>query len=324
MSLHKSRTISVLMSVFSEPLEWINEAIYSILKQSYNDFEFIIINDNPQRLELKKLLCKFSKEDDRIIIIENEENIGLTKSLNNALSLSKGKFIARMDADDIALNNRFKIQIEFLENNRNVSLVGSWTRTFEDFIKIYKYPANSKLLKANLLIGNRISHSSVMFRKEDFFKNNLYYDTDFLKAQDYELWCRASLKLKLKNISAVLVMNRTHSGQISKQGLRSQNKYADFIKLRWIEYLDLNFNETENNVYLKFLNDKKLNNKELLLLPEILKNIKQANDAIRIFDKIYLQMVFFKKIIRLLLNIQSNNIVLKLKMLFIFFNRIIL
>ena len=93
--------LSVVMSIYKEPVEWMRQSIDSILNQTFTDFEFVIVNDNPIRSENRDILDEYSKKDFRIIVLSNDENIGLTKSLNKGLRISKGKYIARMDADDI-------------------------------------------------------------------------------------------------------------------------------------------------------------------------------------------------------------------------------
>ena len=98
--------ISVVMSVYNEPVDWIRQSIDSILNQTFRYFEFIIINDNPEGISQKKMLKDFAAKDNRIKIIENEENKGLTKSLNIGISKATGKYIARMDADDISMPDR--------------------------------------------------------------------------------------------------------------------------------------------------------------------------------------------------------------------------
>ena len=105
--------ISVVMSVFKEPLDWIELSINSIRNQSFSDFEFIIVNDNINDIPLKTFLSKIQNIDPRIIILENQKNLGLTKSLNKALEISKGKYIARMDADDISFSQRFQTQFDY-------------------------------------------------------------------------------------------------------------------------------------------------------------------------------------------------------------------
>ena len=114
--------ISVLMSVYNEPIDWMRQAIESILNQTYKDFEFIIVNDNPEREENQFVLNEYRNKDSRIIILCNEHNIGLTKSLNKGLTVANGEYIARMDADDIALPKRFEKQALYLAKNKNVFL----------------------------------------------------------------------------------------------------------------------------------------------------------------------------------------------------------
>ena len=121
--------VSVVMSVFSEPRNWLKKAINSILDQTFSDFEFIIINDNPIRKENYLFLKEIQQKDSRIIIIENKENIGLTKSLNKGLSVARGTYIARMDADDISFPTRLEKQYLFMEANSGVIACGAWART---------------------------------------------------------------------------------------------------------------------------------------------------------------------------------------------------
>ncbi|WP_367757268.1 glycosyltransferase [Flavobacterium sp. WC2430] len=313
--------VSVLLSVYNEPVQWLKESIDSILTQTFQNFEFIIINDNPENSVNKIFLEEYTLKDDRILLINNSENIGLTKSLNKGLKIVKGKYIARMDADDIAFCNRFEIQVDYLNRNESISIVGSWTKTFGIENKEYKYLSNSKLLKASLFFGNRMSHSSVMFRKEDFIINNLYYDSVFSKSQDYELWCRASLKLNLANVNLVLMMNRTHSEQISNAGLNSQNEYADKVKLRWLDNLGLNFNEREKYIFLSFINNEILINDDFSILITLLKEILKANITEKIFDKQSFKVMLFYKIGTYSFKMKFD-LILQLKMFSFFFTNI--
>lgn len=108
--------VSVVMSVYNEPMEWISQSIESILNQSFTNFEFIIINDKPEGKEQIALINEYASQDQRIKIIQNEKNLGLTKSLNIGILHAKSKYIARMDADDISMPNRLKMQYEFMDN----------------------------------------------------------------------------------------------------------------------------------------------------------------------------------------------------------------
>src|SRR5690606_3913282 len=122
--------VSVIMSVYNEPEIWLAESIDSILSQTYKEFEFFIVNDNPENLTLAKVLQLYEDNDSRVRIIKNEVNIGLTKSLNKALSLVKGKYIIRMDADDVSLPQRFEKQVTFMEENPNIIASGAAIERF--------------------------------------------------------------------------------------------------------------------------------------------------------------------------------------------------
>ena len=117
--------VSVVMSFYKEPLQWMNLALDSILDQTFRDFEIILICDNPDYKEGIAYAQKRAEQDSRVRLIINDTNIGLTKSLNKGIRLAEGKYIARMDADDIAFPQRFEKQVEFLENNPDVSVCAS-------------------------------------------------------------------------------------------------------------------------------------------------------------------------------------------------------
>ena len=226
--------ISVVMCVFLEDKLVLNQAIESILNQTFRDFEFIIVNDNPDNTLNKQILKDYSLRDKRIKVIENIENIGLTKSLNLALKLAKGKYIARMDADDISLKYRFQKQVEFLDENLNISVCGSAVsfigkRSFFSK-KIKTYPSSHKCIVTEILFSNPIAHPSVMLRKKDLVDNYLWYNEDLQKAQDYDLWFRAIHYITFHNMKAPLLKYRISANQISATGKKEQDKVANIIR----------------------------------------------------------------------------------------------
>ena len=154
------------MSVYNEPVEWIKQAIDSILAQSYKDFEFIIVNDKPDRLENKQVLDGYSKQDPRIIVISNEQNIGLTKSLNKAIEIACGDYIARMDADDIAFSERLETQVIFLNNHKNIDICGSSILCFGKIDMERKFPLDNSCVY--LFVENCFAHPTVMGKSECF------------------------------------------------------------------------------------------------------------------------------------------------------------
>lgn len=186
--------ISVVMSVYAEKEDWLRKSITSILIQSYSNFEFIIILDNPQNLALLKILNEYKKKDSRIIILINDKNRGLAYSLNRGIDLAKGEFIARMDGDDISASSRFKDQISFLNKNKNIDFLFTQinfidedgTKTGETFSTEEEYSHIQKTIFKGMLI---MPHPSVMIRSKVL--KELKYDVNCIRSQDLELWLRA-------------------------------------------------------------------------------------------------------------------------------------
>lgn len=215
--------ISVIMSVYNGE-KYLKEAIESILSQTFTDFEFIIVNDKSID-NSSKIISEFN--DPRIIVIENLENIGLTKSLNKALKVAKGEYIARMDCDDISLPKRFEIQKKFLDENKDIVCVGSGTIIIDGAGRETggKNPiSDHELLKFYVILKNQITHSTVMFRKSIILNIGGY--NELVKyAQDYDLWSRLLINgYRFSNIEFPLLKYRFHSSSIT-QGATKDKAY---------------------------------------------------------------------------------------------------
>ena len=210
--------ISVIMSVFSEPIAWLEMSINSILEQTYQDFEFIIICDNPENIKAQETIERYAKKDKRVILIKNEENIGLTKSLNKGLLLSKGDYIARMDADDIAHPDRLSKQIDFLEKNPEISVCSSDARVIDDHSNIIEDTRVKGLLNLEKLFRcSPLIHPTVMFRRSLLKLRNPFYNEQYKVSQDYELWTFLYLNnVKFDIIPETLLDYRVSQKQISK------------------------------------------------------------------------------------------------------------
>ena len=215
--------ISVLMSVYKEKPEWLEESINSVLNQTFENFEFIIVNDNPDGIEQKKVLDKYQKLDSRIVLISNPYNLGLPKSLNIGLEKVRGKYVARMDADDISLPNRFKLQYDFLENNLDYGICGTYARYMNEKSKVglkVRLAYTDEELKARLLFYTPFMHPSIMVRSNIICQ--LKYDEYFRVAQDIDLWLRMSKETKFYNIPKVLLLYRVHSQNSNKRESKEQ------------------------------------------------------------------------------------------------------
>lgn len=254
--------ISVIMSVYKEPIPWITQSIDSILNQTFSDFEFLIVDDNPEDEERQELLRQYQEKDERVKIIFNEVNIGLTKSLNKALDHVKGKYIARMDADDISHTNRFQIQYDFMESHPEIDLCGTWGRTIGDIsflsLKIRKMPITNNEIKACLLFKNPFIHSSVMFRK--VIKNKeVRYNENAKRSQDYMLWYELSLmNATFYNINEVLLDYRLSSLQISSNHNSEQFLISNFIQEQLLKELNCQVKEEEVRMHLAICKDNNI------------------------------------------------------------------
>lgn len=219
----KQPDISVVMAVYNGET-YVKKAIQSILDQTCPGYEFIIINDASTDAT-ESILRSF--DDPRMHIITNGTNLGLTRSLNRGIGLARGRYIARMDADDISLPHRLATQIAFLESNKDHALVGSSYYSIDETGKIN---ALIEVLKKNtdisrgLLKKNWFGHGSLMFRKEAFDEIG-GYNNDYVYAQDYDFVLRLSEKFKLANIEEPLYCWRSTPSCISSAKQQEQNQF---------------------------------------------------------------------------------------------------
>ncbi|WP_104041924.1 glycosyltransferase, partial [Vibrio hyugaensis] len=226
--------ISVIMSIYNEPIELIKKAIDSILRQTYSEFEFLIVNDNPDRKSNAELLQFYNSRDSRVLPIYNENNIGLTKSLNKAVFQSSGDYIARMDADDISDVNRFQKQISFFKKNNDVHICATFVKVIDKFdneLDLIKSPTKDLNIKSKLFFRNCISHPTVMYRREMIIDLGGYTES-VSKAQDYDLWVRALISgYSFHIISEPLLKYRVHDNNISTIYINEQDAFASKAKL---------------------------------------------------------------------------------------------
>jgi len=213
--------LSIIMPVYNAE-DYLQEAIESVLNQSFTDFEFIIVYDSSFDNSLK-IINNYN--DERIEVIENKKRIGLVKSLNKAVRYARGEYIARQDADDVSLPNRLELQLEFLEEHPEVALLGTGVCVINEKGETVEKRIMHPCPKKSLLKGNRFIHGSVMFRKSVMDELGTYNEV-FKNSEDYELWLRFSLKYDVKNLTLPLYKLRSHSGSISSAKIEEQQMYA--------------------------------------------------------------------------------------------------
>ena len=222
-----TKLISVLMPVYNAE-NYVEEAIRSILVQSYNNFEFLILDDFSSDKTLK-IIKNYIKLDKRIKLFTNKKNIGLTKSLIKLIKFSKGSYIARMDSDDISHPERFRQQLEYFKKNPSLILIGTNGNKINKDGKVYSdlklKELSQKQLKKKLIFNNYFIHSSLMFKKKFYLKVGGYRGF-FKYAQDYDLLCRMSKVGEMFNSNKKLINVRYHNNSLSFIKKKKQNLYA--------------------------------------------------------------------------------------------------
>ncbi|WP_052193917.1 glycosyltransferase [Cetobacterium sp. ZOR0034] len=237
--------ISVIMTVYNAE-DFLEETILSILKQTYQNFEFLIVNDNSTDRSLK-ILEKYEKLDNRIKVI-NLGKLGRGKALNVALENSKGEYIANIDSDDPSYSNRLEVQKEYLDKNSDVVLVGSDSIIIDEKsqkIGEMKNPRTYKEIKNIMPKKCPFNHSSVMYRKNVILKIG-GYNQELSGQLDYDLWIRILKDFKAENIAQILVTKRIHKNQYFEGNiltksyrllLKNQVRAIKELKLSKINYI---------------------------------------------------------------------------------------
>lgn len=211
--------ISVLLPVYNAE-KYLGNAIESVLNQSFTNFEFLLINDGSTDGS-KQIIRSYS--DPRIRFIDNTENRGLIQVLNQGLNLAKGKYIARMDADDICNLERFQKQIDFLEKNPDHGVCGTHIKVI-DTGEIIKRPLSDAELRWWIFKGSPLAHPSVLMRRDILIDHQLQYHIEAYLVEDFDLWWRMSFNCKMANLDEVLLDYRVHSEQeSSKSEKQSEN-----------------------------------------------------------------------------------------------------
>jgi glycosyltransferase involved in cell wall biosynthesis len=232
----KEPMISVIMPVFNGE-RFLREAIDSILAQTFSDFEFIIIDDGSKDRSLA-IIQDYAAKDSRIQIVVNDVNIGIAKSLNKGIDIAQGKYIARMDADDISLPERFQKQVEFMEIHPEIGALGGNTQVIDtdgNFKKFINLPSSNPLILWLMCFENPMCHPSTLIRYELLHQVGGY--RDFRASEDYDLWQRMSEITRLANLDQTIVLYRLHGGNLSSLPNKSRSMERNDIRQRAITHI---------------------------------------------------------------------------------------
>ena len=226
----KEPLISVIMACYNEEINILKESVYSIIKQTYKNIEFVIVCDNPNNKDHIEFLKKISLEDKRIKVHINEMNRGLVFSLNKALNLSKGAFIARMDADDISVKTRLYDQLKYLKE-KNLDIIGG------DFLKISNdgkpvveihYPRNANDVRKYLKRGDCVGHPTWFAKRDVYIDLNGYDDIPLCEDYHFLLKARAA-NFQIGNMPKICLFYRLTPNSISRGNLAKQAVIAKML-----------------------------------------------------------------------------------------------
>jgi glycosyltransferase involved in cell wall biosynthesis len=277
-----SPTVTVLMPVFNGG-KYIREAVESVLSQTLPDYEFLIIDDGSSdgSIDIAR-----SYRDKRIRILLNGSNLGIEVSLNRGIQEARGKYIARMDADDISYPQRLERQYTFLQNNPDVDVCGTGVEYVGALTGFWQPPASHKEIKSYLLFNNALVHPSVMFRREVFLKNNLLYQEGFSKAEDYFLWSQAVDRVNMSNITEVLLKYRFHPEQTVAKYKSSSVCSADKVRSIMLDKMGMDFTENDLVLHCKIAEHKYEDSMQFLTdSGRWLLKIKRVNDTTKYFHQ---------------------------------------
>ncbi len=242
--------ISVIMSVYNGE-DYLSEAVESVLNQTFRNFELIIINDCSTD-RTAEILSGFAAADERVKVHTNEVNLRLPSSLNKAISFARGKYVARMDADDISLPDRLEKQFQFMEENPEVALSSCRFMTLKNgFISSGGCggKCDEETIKALLLVTNPILHPGII-AKTDVIKS-LGYDKSFTCTEDMELWTRFVMTGQtVRLLPEYLMIYRLHDKQITGTTLEKQHKEVVAIQKRYYSHFLKEMNAQQEDFYI--------------------------------------------------------------------------
>jgi glycosyltransferase involved in cell wall biosynthesis len=238
--------VSVVLPVYNA-LPYLKESVESILSQTYQNFELLLIDDCSTDGS-NELLRKYVLEDTRVKLIVNNENLRIVKSLNKGIHASQGKYIMRMDADDISISTRMELQVDFMESNPEVGVCGGSMELVDSslvHIGIRRYYLDDKAIRKHIFKFSPFSHPATMFRKSTLEQSDLY-DPKCLHGEDYDLYFRIGKVAKFGNLQEIILKYRVHKNSLTNKNLRELE--LETIKTRR-KYFDAYGATTGDRVY---------------------------------------------------------------------------
>lgn len=292
--------VSVIMGVHNTKTEYLRKALESVLRQTYDNLELIVIDDASDA-ECADFLEIFREEqsrkfDDRMRIYRNSSNKGLTVSLNIALEKASGVYIARMDSDDVCAPDRIMRQVSYMEHHRDIAVLACGAYIYDgtgnaEFAGIYRKFEQERMRIRLSLANIEFTHPAVMFRREFLHRHGLRYDETIRKAQDYNMWVRCIEKESWIPLQEALFVSRIHDDRIGSNA-GEQREWADITKVRCLKKLLPHSTERQEYLYAHMRDVELAGSVQENV--ELVRALIAANDKKRLYDPhIYRQEIFF-------------------------------
>ncbi len=282
------KMVSVIMPAYNAE-KYIAAAIDSILGQTFQDFEFIILNDcSKDRTE--EIILSYA--DPRIVYLKNEENLGVAATLNKGLAIARGEFIARMDADDIALPERLAKQVAFLNANTDIAVLGTNVETFNEAGTMCTgwSTAEPAQMRVDMLFACGLAHPSVMMRTA-VIRELGGYDPAFNGLEDYELWCRVLEKYEITTLPDILLRYRIHSSQVTQNPSAHYLELLRKLKTRQLRHMGISAEIPK--AFFAYCEGEKLETpEEIEMLDAFFETIEKANKERQHYDAEKLRQTF--------------------------------
>ncbi|WP_345092363.1 glycosyltransferase family 2 protein [Flavobacterium chungnamense] len=300
--------ISVVMPVYNAE-KYLNEAIDSVLNQTYSNFELIILNDKSTDSS-KAIIESYLAKDSRIVFIDKETNVGPANLRNQGFDLARGTYIALLDADDIAKPTRFEKQIAILKYNPEIGVCGTWFTTFGDKEKnkVLQHPEKHNQIKVNFLIDCTIGNSTAFFRKN--ILDDIRYDKEYVPVEDYHLWSRLIVKTQFYILQETLVDYRIHDSNISQTKIDNVKRSNRRIKIGLLKQFGIEEDNPNINTFIHLIEGQKgLDFEEIKLVSECYNHFINQNNILENFDATLLEKMLQKSIGRIIRKAskQSNS-----------------
>jgi glycosyltransferase involved in cell wall biosynthesis len=242
----RSPLVSFIIPAYNAE-NYLDDCLNSIINQSYENWEAILIDDGSTDGTYKKLL---SYNDKRFRIFKNEKNLGLADVRNLGVSLSNAEWIAWLDSDDIASLDRLQIQMEFIKENPYINMCGSWIQLFGAKNDILKYKSSDIEIRNLFLFEDPLATSSLTMKRDLFAKTNIKFSSEFAPAEDYDVWERLLPFSKMANIQKVLCYYRIHENNTSQLLKKNQIEAVKNIQTRHLLQFGIDIKEIDYESHL--------------------------------------------------------------------------